>query len=47
MGEIVAVAVALQAPVAGVVAALGFGWLIRRRIVVEERALAGHTTAGP
>ena len=44
MGEIVAVAVALQAPVAGVAAALGFGWLIRRRIVVEERALAGHTT---
>ena len=47
IGEIVAVAVALQAPVAGVVAALGFGWLIRRRIVVEERALAGHTTTRP
>ena len=47
IGEIVAVAIALQAPVAGVVAALGFGWLIWRRIVVEERALAGHTTARP
>ena len=47
MGEIVAVAVALQTPVAGVAAALGFGWLIRRRIVVEQRALAGHTTTRP
>jgi methyltransferase len=47
MGEIVAVAIALHSPVAGVVAALGFGWLIRRRIVVEERALTGHTTTGP
>ena len=47
IGEIVAVAIALQAPVAGAVAALGFGWLIWRRIVVEERALAGHTTARP
>ena len=47
IGEIVAVAVALQAPVAGVVATLGFGWLIWRRVQVEERALAGHTTAGP
>jgi methyltransferase len=40
IGEIVAVAIALQAPVAGSVATLGFGWLIRRRIVVEQRALA-------
>ena len=47
IGEIVAVAIALQAPVTGVVATLGFGWLIWRRIVVEERALAGHTTARP
>jgi methyltransferase len=47
IGEIVAIAVALQAPAAGVVATLGFGWLIWRRIDVEERALAGQTTAGP
>jgi methyltransferase len=47
IGEIVAVAIALQAPVSGIVATLGFGWLIWRRIVVEERALAGHTTARP
>jgi methyltransferase len=39
MGEIVAIAIALQAPVSGVLATLGFGWLIRRRIQVEERAL--------
>lgn len=39
MGEIVAVAIALAAPVAGVVGAIGFGWLLRRRIAVEERAL--------
>ncbi len=47
IGEIVAIAIALQAPVAGVIATLGFGWLIWRRIDVEERALAGHTTARP
>jgi methyltransferase len=47
MGEIIAVAIALQSPVTGVLATLGFGWLIRRRIVVEERALSGHTTTGP
>jgi methyltransferase len=47
ISEIVAIAVALQAPVAGVVATLGFGWLIWRRIDVEQRALAGQTTARP
>jgi len=47
IGEIVAIAIALQAPAAGLVATLGFGWLIWRRIVVEQRALAGHTTTGP
>jgi methyltransferase len=47
IGELIAVAIALQAPVTGVIATLGFGWLIWRRIQVEERALAGHTTVGP
>lgn len=47
MGELTAIAITLQAPVAGVASALVFGWLIRRRIQVEERALAGHTTARP
>ena len=32
IGEIFAIGVALQAPLAGVVATLGFGWLIWRRI---------------
>ncbi|HEX7086696.1 MAG TPA: isoprenylcysteine carboxylmethyltransferase family protein [Vicinamibacterales bacterium] len=39
LGEIVSVALALQAPVAGAIACAGFAWLLRRRIVVEERAL--------
>jgi methyltransferase len=47
IGEIVAVAIALQAPIAGVAGTIVFAWLIRRRIAVEERALASHTTTGP
>ena len=47
IGELVAVAVALQAPLAGVTGTIAFAWLIRRRIAVEERALAGGTSAGP
>lgn len=47
LGELIAVAIALQAPVAGAVATLGFAWLLWRRIQVEERALPGHTTTGP
>ena len=39
LAEIGAIAVALSAPIAGVIAVLGFGWLLRKRIVVEERAL--------
>lgn len=39
VGEFVAIAVALQAPVAGVATTIGFAWLIRQRIRVEERAL--------
>lgn len=42
IGELVAMAVALQAPAAGIAGTLGFAWLIRRRIAVEERALAPH-----
>jgi methyltransferase len=47
LGELIAVAIALQTPVTGAVATLGFAWLLRRRIQVEERALTGHTTTGP
>lgn len=53
IGEIVSVAVALQAPVAGALGAAAFGWLLARRIRVEERALgevrtrASGTATGP
>jgi len=39
LGEIAAIAVTLSAPVSGVIAVLGFAWLLRKRILVEERAL--------
>lgn len=39
VGEIAGAAVTLRAPVSGVVSVLGFGALMRRRIIVEERAL--------
>jgi methyltransferase len=39
LGEIVAVALALDAPFTGAVATLTFGWLLLRRIAVEDRAL--------
>ena len=39
VGEIVSVALALAAPVTGAIARAGFGWLMWRRIVIEERAL--------
>jgi methyltransferase len=39
LGEIAAIAVALSTPIAGIIAVVGFGWLLRKRIQVEERAL--------
>jgi isoprenylcysteine carboxyl methyltransferase (ICMT) family protein YpbQ len=39
VGEFVGMAVLLGAPVAGALAVIGFGALLRRRIAVEERAL--------
>jgi methyltransferase len=39
LGEIVAIAIALSAPIGGAIAFAGFGWLLRKRIAVEERAL--------
>ena len=39
VGELVGAALVAHAPVAGTLAALGFGWLILRRITIEERAL--------
>jgi methyltransferase len=39
VGEIVGVALTVWAPVTGLLALVGFGWLMRRRITVEEQAL--------
>ena len=47
IGEIVAIAVALQAPWSAAVAAPAFGWLLARRIRVEERTLAEVLTQAP
>ena len=38
-GELVGVAVAIGAPIAGALGTLVFVWLMRRRIQIEERAL--------
>jgi methyltransferase len=39
VGELVGISLALGAPVTGTAAVLGFGWLLLRRIAVEDRAL--------
>ena len=39
MGELVGVALALGAPVTGIVTTIGFSYLLRQRIAVENRAL--------
>lgn len=39
VGEMVSVAAIVWAPIAGVVATIGFGWLMIARIRVEDRAL--------
>jgi methyltransferase len=39
LGELAGVALVVWAPIAGTLALVGFGWLIARRIRVEERAL--------
>jgi methyltransferase len=38
-GEMLGAALIVGAPVSGVVATLGFAWLMRRRIAIEDRAL--------
>lgn len=38
-GEILGVALIVAAPATGVLAFFGFGWLMRRRIAIEDRAL--------
>lgn len=45
LGELLAIAVTLAAPLTGALSVAGFAWILRRRIQVEERALGiGHTT---
>jgi methyltransferase len=39
IGELVAIAVALNAPITGAVSVVLFAWILRRRIAVEDRAL--------
>jgi methyltransferase len=39
MGELVGVAIALSAFVTGTLAVVGFGWVLMKRIAVEDRAL--------
>jgi methyltransferase len=39
VGEIVSVAAIVWAPVTGVLAAIGFGWLMIARIRIEDKAL--------
>ena len=39
MGELMGVAATIWAPVTGVLVTIGFGWLLRARIRVEDRAL--------
>lgn len=43
-GEIVGIAMWMRAPVAGLLFAVTFGWLLRLRIRVEERALEAAVT---
>ena len=38
-GELVGVAIAVGAPIAGAIGTLVFVWLMRRRVEIEERAL--------
>ena len=49
LGEYASVAIALQTPLAGLLVLAGFGWLLRRRIAVEERAMrrAARETTPP
>ena len=45
VGEIIAMAMLSRAPVTGILALIGFGWLLIRRIAAEERALGLRPSA--
>ncbi len=42
VGELAGVALMMTAPIAGAIAVVGFGWIMLRRIAIEERALGMH-----
>jgi methyltransferase len=44
IGEIASVAMIVWAPITGVLATIGFGWLMVKRIAVEDRALGRPTS---
>ena len=46
MGELLGVAIALSAVITGALALVVFGWILVKRIRVEERALLGSTDGG-
>jgi methyltransferase len=46
VGEFAGVALLLSAPITGATALIAFGWLMWRRIQVEERALGLRTASG-
>ncbi len=39
IGEIIGMALIVRAPITGLLSLAGFGWLLRRRIQIEDRAL--------
>jgi methyltransferase len=43
IGELVGMAVIVDAPVTGLLSGVGFGWLMWRRMAVEDRALGRHS----
>ncbi len=42
VGELAGVALLMTAPITGALAIVGFGWIMLRRIAIEERALGMH-----
>jgi methyltransferase len=47
VGELAGVAAAVNAPITGAIAIAGFGWLLLKRIAVEERTLRAADPGGP
>jgi methyltransferase len=46
MGELLGMAIMMGAPVTGAIAMIGFALVVRRRIVIEDRALGRDQAAG-